>query len=64
MSKNTLDNLFGSKIRVKILKYAFRNYPGDFNIQELSQRIQEPSRGVKREVSNLLRIGLIKIKIR
>lgn len=64
MSKNTLDNLFGSKIRVKILKYAFRNYPSDFNIQELSQRIRESSRGAKSEVDNMLRMGLIKIKSR
>lgn len=27
MHKNTLDKLFGSRIRVKILKFLFRNYP-------------------------------------
>jgi len=61
-SSNALDNLFGSRIRVKILKYIFRNYPGDFNISELSRRIQEPSRTVKTEVDNLLKLGLLKSK--
>jgi len=64
MSKNILDNLFGSRVKVKILKYAFRNYPGDFNIQELSRRVQESSNVVKKEVQSLLQMGLIKIKSR
>lgn len=59
---NTLDNLFGSKVRVKILKNAFRNYPADFNISELSRRIQEPIQVVKKEVAVLAKVGLIRIR--
>ncbi len=62
MSKNTLDNLLGSKTRVKILKFTFRNYPADFTIGELSKMIQEPFSQVKSEILNLAGIGLIKKK--
>jgi len=59
MSSTTLDKLFGSRIRVKLLKFLFRNYPGNFSAQELSKRIQEPSEGVKRELKALSELGLI-----
>ena len=59
MSKNTLDNLFGSKVRVKVLKYLFRNYPGDFSISELARRVQEPLSAVTKEVKGLNDIELI-----
>lgn len=60
MSKDILDNLFGSRIRVKILKFLFRNYPGDFFVGELSRRTQETSQVVKRELESLYKICLIK----
>ena len=60
MSKDTLDNLFGSRIRVKILKFLFRNYPGDFTICELEKRIQESYRSIKKEIDELKKIHLIK----
>lgn len=63
-SKPILDNLFGSRTRIKILKFTFRNYPADFTISELSRMIQEPSRQVKKEIANLMDIGLIKTKRR
>lgn len=59
---NTLDNLFGSKVRVKILKNTFRNYPADFNVFELSRRIQEPIQIVKKEIAILAKVGLIRTK--
>lgn len=59
---NTLDNLFGSRVRVKILKNAFRNYPADFNISELSRRIQEPIQVVKKEIVVLAKMGLIRTR--
>ena len=60
MSKDILDNLFSSKIRVKILKFFFRNYPGDFSVGELSERIQETNSTVKRELEDLVEIRLTK----
>jgi len=62
MSKNSLDKLFGSKTRVKILKFTFRNYPVDFSVGELARKIQEPVNLVKQEVFNLIEIGLIRKK--
>ena len=62
MSKNSLDKLFGSRIRVKILKNTFRNYPADFSMTELSRRIQEPLNLVKKETSVLIKMGLLKPK--
>jgi len=63
MSSNTLDKLFGSRVRVKLLKFLFRNYPGNFSVQELSKRIQEPVDDIKKELSLLDKLETIK-KIR
>ncbi|HEY4520302.1 MAG TPA: hypothetical protein VJJ72_00650 [Candidatus Paceibacterota bacterium] len=62
MSKLSLDNLFGSKLRVKVLKFVFRNYPADFNILELARRIQEPFPAVKKEIDLFRKMGLVKRK--
>ena len=62
MSKDTLDNLFGSRLRVKILKFLFRNYPNDFNVSELSRRIQEPRKKVQKEISVLINADLVNKK--
>ena len=61
---NSLDKLFGSRIRVKILKNTLRNYPADFSLSELARRIQESQNSVKKELLNLMRLGFIKIKRR
>lgn len=59
-ASTTLDKLFGSRIRVKILKFLFRNYPGNFSSQELSKKIQEPLEETRKELKSLGEIGLIK----
>src|SRR3989344_7906830 len=60
MSKDILDNLFGSRIRVKILKFLFRNYPVDFTIGDLTKRIQESYGATKKEIDDLRKLRLIK----
>ena len=60
MSKDTLDNLFGSRTRVKILKFLFRNYPGDFAVEELAKRIQETYSATKQEMEALAKLRLVK----
>src|SRR3990167_789351 len=62
MSKDTLDNMFGSKIRVKVLKFLFRNYPGEFSVGELSGKLQETNLALKRELEALAKFYLIKKK--
>ncbi len=58
--RDILDILFGSKIRVRVLKFLFRNYPNDFSVAELSKRIQEPYAAIKKEIDLLAEIRLIK----
>ncbi|OGN01816.1 MAG: hypothetical protein A3I26_03270 [Candidatus Yanofskybacteria bacterium RIFCSPLOWO2_02_FULL_43_10] len=60
MSKDILDNLFGSRVRIKILKLLFRNYPGDFSAGELATRIQETYPAAKLEIEALAKLRLIK----
>ncbi len=62
MSKPILDNLFGSKIRVKLLKFLYRNYPADFSVREIAQRIQESPAETKKEMDLLKEIHAIKRK--
>lgn len=62
MSKPTLDNLFGSKLRVKVLKFLFRNYPNDFSIRDVSKFVQEPYDAIRMEIYQLREIGLVRKK--
>lgn len=62
MSKNVLETLFTSSLRVKILKFLFRNLSSSFNIKELANHVQDKPRVVKREIFKLKEIGLIKTK--
>lgn len=63
MSKTILDNLFGSRVRVKLLKLFYRQHPASFNMAELAVRIQEPAFIARRELNVLRDVGLLK-KIR
>ncbi len=60
MSKTILDNLFGSRVRVKLLKLLFRQHPATFSMAELATRIQEPSFIARRELNVLRDIGLVR----
>ena len=57
--KNSLENLLGSKLRVKVLKYLFRNYPDAFTVRGVSRVIQEPILEVTKELTLLKTLGLI-----
>lgn len=60
MSKPILENLFGSRVRLKLLKLLFRQHPTAFSVNDLAVRIQEPSFIARREVTLLVDIGLVK----
>lgn len=62
MSKPILDNLFGSKVRVKVLKFLYRNFPADFTVREISQRIQEPPQVTRDELEQLKQITIVRQK--
>ena len=62
MSKFVLEILLGSNLRLKILKYIFRNAPASFSVKELADHVQDKPDIVRKEVEKLTSIGLIKIK--
>jgi len=62
MSKGTLELLFDSKARVKMLKFLFRNIGAVFSVEDISRRIQERPPVVRREIRRLLEVGLLKQK--
>jgi hypothetical protein len=54
-----IDALFGSKTRVKLL-HLFLNNPGkSFYVREITRLIDEQINSVRRELSNMLEIGII-----
>ena len=54
-----IDALFGSKTRVKLL-HLFLNNPGkSFYVREITRLIDEQINSVRRELSNMLSIGII-----
>ena len=62
LGRNTLNELFNSKTRVRALRFLFRNYPDDFNAKELAKMIQEREETIKKEIKIFLKIGLVKKK--
>lgn len=59
MSKYTLDNLFGSKARVKLIKFLYRNYPGGFTVNEIARRTQESPTTIRAELNLLKHVHLV-----
>jgi hypothetical protein len=55
-----IDQLFGSKTRVKLLQLFFSNPNRSFYVREITRKIDEQINSVRRELSNLLSIGIIK----
>lgn len=54
-----IDALFGSKTRVKLL-HLFLNNPGkSFYVREITRLIDEQINSVRRELSNMLEVGVI-----
>lgn len=54
-----IDKLFGSKTRVKLL-HLFMNHPGQsFYVREITRIIEEQINSVRRELSNMLEVGVI-----
>lgn len=54
-----IDALFGSKTRVKLL-HLFMNNPGkSFYVREITRLIDEQINSVRRELANMLQVGVI-----
>jgi len=54
-----IEQLFGSKTRVKLLQLFFANPNRSFYVREITRKIDEQINSVRRELSNLLSIGII-----
>lgn len=60
-AENTpIEKLFGSKTRAKLLKLFFENPEKSFYVREMTRVIDEQINSVRRELSNLESIGIIK----
>ena len=54
-----IEQLFGSKTRVKLLKLFYGNPNRSFYVREITRKIDEQINSVRRELGNLLNIGII-----
>lgn len=55
-----IDALFGSKTRVKLLHLFLNNANRAFYVREITRKIDEQINSVRRELANMLSIGIIK----
>ena len=53
------EQLFGSKTRVKLLQLFYSNPNRAFYVREITRKINEQINSVRRELSNLMSIGII-----
>ncbi len=54
-----VEQLFGSKTRVKLLKLFYSNPNRSFYVREITRKIDEQINSVRRELANLLSVGII-----
>lgn len=54
-----IEQLFGSKTRVKLLQLFYSNPNRSFYVREMTRKIDEQINSVRRELSNLLNAGII-----
>ena len=55
-----IEQLFGSKTRVKLLQLFYTNPNRSFYVREITRKIDEQINSVRRELANLLSIGIVK----
>ena len=53
------EQLFGSKTRVKLLQLFYTNPNRSFYVREITRKVDEQINSVRRELANLLSIGII-----
>jgi len=54
-----IEQLFGSKTRVKLLQLFYGNPNRSFYVREITRKIDEQINSVRRELANLLSIGIV-----
>lgn len=64
MTSSMLKTLFGSGTRVKLLKRFLLHPEREFYVRELTRMLDEQINGVRRELANLKKIGLLRMRSR
>ncbi|PJC37434.1 hypothetical protein CO046_00700 [Candidatus Peregrinibacteria bacterium CG_4_9_14_0_2_um_filter_53_11] len=59
-----LKKLFTSKARIKLLELFLLNPDGEYFIRELTRRLDEQINSVRRELTNLKSVGLLKSRMK
>jgi hypothetical protein len=54
-----VEQLFGSKTRVKLLQLFYSNPNRSFYVREITRKIDEQINSVRRELANLLSVGIV-----
>lgn len=54
-----IDQLFGSKTRVKLLQLFYSNPNRSFYVREITRKVDEQINSVRRELANMLSVGII-----
>ena len=57
--QKSIDALFGSKTRVKLLHLFYSNPNTSFYVREITRLVDEQINSVRRELSNMLSVGII-----
>jgi predicted transcriptional regulator len=60
MEAYMIEQLFGSKTRVKLLQLFYTSPNRSFYVREITRKIDEQINSVRRELGNLLAVGIIK----
>lgn len=59
-----LEQLFGSRTRVKVLALLLNNPTRSYYVREITRKVEEQINSVRRELTNLKSIGLVKSRSR
>jgi DNA-binding transcriptional ArsR family regulator len=59
-----LEQLFGSRTRVKVLALLLNNPTRSYYVREITRKVDEQINSVRRELANLKSIGLVKSRAR
>ena len=59
---NTLEHLFSSKVRLKLLSLFLLNPDQAYYVRELTRQLSERINSIRRELENLEKLGLLTSK--
>jgi Fic family protein len=60
MEDKIINSLFGSKLKARILKLFLHNPDSSFNLANVSEKIKMPKNSIKKEITSLCQLGILK----